>query len=542
MPNSGFINEETQTSTIEKLDPQGGTSEAFIVKTEGKNLFMKRLRPEFANNPKYRTIFEKEYELGKSLDSPYIPQYISLNKDKDGLYIIMEYIYGDNIEEKLESDPEYFQNEKNIYKLLMQLLKGLEELHSKDILYLDFNPKNIMLTKFGNNVKITDLGFCANAAYHHTAGSTEGFSAPEVEEKKLEELDSRSDIFSVGLLLKHIKERSGAKFPRRLNSFMQRCLKKDKKERFANVKDAIVFLNRSSRWRYAAFAVVISAFVIFSLFAFINSPKTESDQDKTGREEVTSTTFNGVEYRIMSHNEKTCMVTGGKGKGNNIYIEPQIKIGDNTYRTVAIMDSAFARRDILSVHIPEGVEVIGRGAFFECSSIVTINLPNSIKKFSGAFVDMKGLNRVKLPASKEISTTSFVGDTAIKDIFVPEGVERICLDAFVSCESLRNVSLPQTLKVIERGAFFNCKELEEIVIPSGVQEIGEYAFFYCSSLYTILCHATVPPRITTIINSPVIDIYVPDEAVEAYKKDFNWNYYNILPMSEYATREEILIE
>ena len=154
MPNSGFINEETQTSTIEKLDPQGGTSEAFIVKTEGKNLFMKRLRPEFANNPKYRTIFEKEYELGKSLDSPYIPQYISLNQDKDGLYIIMEYIYGDNIEEKLESDPEYFQNEKNIYKLLMQLLKGLEELHSKDILYLDFNPKNIMLTKFGNNVKI----------------------------------------------------------------------------------------------------------------------------------------------------------------------------------------------------------------------------------------------------------------------------------------------------------------------------------------------------------------------------------------------------
>lgn len=542
MNDSDFLNEDLEFESIECLETQGSTSEAFVVKIKGKLYFMKRLRAEFTGDPKYRTLFRKEYEIGSSLSTPHIPEYIRLCDEEEDVYILMEYVLGENIEEKLANDPQYFHSSRNIERLLLQLLEGLSMLHKRDIIHLDIKPGNIMLTRFGGNVKITDLGFCANAAYHHTAGYTAGFQAPEVEEKRWDAIDAQSDIYSVGLLLQHIKERSGAKFPRRLNSFMQRCLKKDKKERFANVKDAIVFLNRSSRWRYAAFAVVISAFVIFSLFAFINSPKTESDQDKTGREEVTSTTFYGVEYRILSHNEKTCMVTGGKGKGNNIYIEPQIKIGDNTYRTVAIMDSAFARRDILSVHIPEGVEVVGRGAFFECSSIVTINLPNSIKKFSGAFVDMKSLNRVKLPAIKEISTMSFVGDTAIKDIFVPEGVERICLDAFVSCESLRNVSLPQTLKVIERGAFFNCKELEEIVIPSGVQEIGEYAFFYCSSLYTILCHATVPPRITTIINRPVIDIYVPDEAVEAYKKDFNWNYYNILPMSEYATREEILIE
>lgn len=234
MQDSGFLSRDAELASIDRLDSNGGTSETYVVTINGKKLFMKRLRPEFADDPKYRILFEKEYELGKSLNSPYIPQYVSMGNDDEGPYILMEYVIGENIGQKLESDPAWFLQEKNIRRMLLQLLEGLQELHRKDILYMDINPRNIMLTKFGNNVKIVDLGFCYNATYSHTAGCSAGFSAPEVEEFK--EIDVQSDIFSVGLLLRYIKEHTGAKFSQHLKRFMYRCLRKEKKQRFKDTE------------------------------------------------------------------------------------------------------------------------------------------------------------------------------------------------------------------------------------------------------------------------------------------------------------------
>ena len=522
MSNSGFLDERPLPDGIERLAPQGGTSEALIVKADGKNLFMKRLRPELAGDTKYRTIFEKEYELGRSIESPYFPEYMSLNRDKEGMYILMEYVYGENIEEKLESDPAYFHSTRNIQKFLLQLLEGLEELHRKDILYLDFNPKNIMLTKFGSNVKITDLGFCANAAYHHTAGSTPGFSAPEVEEKRLDGIDAQSDIYSVGLLLRYIKERSNAKLTRRQNSFMQRCLKKEKKERFHSATDAIQFLKNSSKWKFTTIAVVAVGSILATTFLLTPPPQTQESR--------LTATFYGVEYRILSHKDLTCEVIGGTGIDRNIYIDPEITIGNNTYRTVAIMDSAFNRSGILSVDIPEGIEVIGHGAFHDCDSIVTMNLPSTVRDFNGAFIRMSNVKKISLPGVKAISIAAFVDNSSVESIIIPHGVERICRDAFVSCTALKEVSLPQTLTVLERGVFYNCTSLEEITIPATVKEIGEYAFYECKSLHSVYCKAMTPPRITAIFNTPGVTVYVPATTVEAYKKDFNWRDYDIQPI------------
>lgn len=531
MTDSGFLSEETNFESVERIGAHGATSEAFIAKIKGKTYFMKRLRAELAGNPKYVTLFEKEYEIGKSLVSPYIPQYLGINRENGNMYILIEYVLGENIEEKLQNDPLWFHSEKNIQKMLLQLLEGLEELHRKDILYLDINLKNIMLTKFGGNVKITDLGFCANAAYHHTAGCTIGFQAPEVEEKRWEKIDAQSDIYSVGMLLQYIKERSGAKFPRRINSFMQRCMSKEKRMRFSNAGEAMLALKEHNRWgaTIGVMTAVVVAIVTMTLL-FSNGKSVAGQQ--------TRATMNGVEYKILSHEDLTCTVTGGEGKEGNIYIEPEMKIGGKVYRTVAIEDSAFNRSTILSVYLPEGLEVVGKGAFNCCHSIVTLNLPGTITDFTGAFVRMSNLHRIKIPAIKDVSATAFVDAVKLADIHFPEGVERICRDAFVSCKALRRISLPQTLKVIERGVFYNCETLEEITISAGVQEIGDYAFYECDNLQRVYCHATVPPRITAIFNNPSVVVYVQAEALEAYMKDYYWSGYHIRPMQPEMENED----
>ena len=79
MSDSGFLNEDLEFESIERLETKGSTSEAFTVKIKGKIYFMKRLRAEFTGDPKYRTLFRKEYEIGSSLSTPYIPEYIRLH-------------------------------------------------------------------------------------------------------------------------------------------------------------------------------------------------------------------------------------------------------------------------------------------------------------------------------------------------------------------------------------------------------------------------------------------------------------------------------
>ena len=262
MVSSEFLDEDVEFESVERLDSHGATSETFIVKIKGKNYFMKRLRAEFVCDLRFHSIFNKEYEVGSSLDSEYIPKYERIKNEDGEVYILMEYIIGENIDERLKSDPRYFWKEKNVYRMLLQLLKGLSELHKKDIIYSDMNPRNVMLTKYGNNVKICDLGFCVNASFYQTAGSTVGFSAPEVVAKRLNEIDAQSDIYSLGLLLQYIKEHSGAKFSRRINSFMERCLSYDKKGRFANCEEAIEALMKGHRWCVAGAIVSVIAIVI----------------------------------------------------------------------------------------------------------------------------------------------------------------------------------------------------------------------------------------------------------------------------------------
>ncbi len=519
MTNSGFIEDDATFDAKDRSTSQGATSDGYVVNIDGKNLFKKRLRPEFVGNQRYLTLFEKEFAVGNSLQSPYIPQYVSINKDGEGVYILMEYVLGENIEEKLKSDPLYFHNDRNMRKLLLQLFEGLAELHRKEAVYLDINPKNIMLTKFGNNVKITDLGFCANSAYWQTAGSTVGFASPEVIEKNLNEIDERSDIYSVGLLLRYIKERSGAEFSRRVKRVMERCLNVEKKLRFATAHEAIKALDRRNGWKEVTGLVMLCAVLVA-----IVSHRLSGD--------VRTAVLNGVEYCVLSRENNTCMVVGGPGVENNIYIEPEMTIAGKLYRTVAIADSAFDDSGIYSVSIPEGVEVVGRGAFCGCDSVITISLPSTIKDFTGAFVRMSNVTRISLPAVKEVCPTAFVDNYSVEDVYIPEGVERIGRDAFVSCIKLKRVNLPQTLNVIERGVFYNCKALKEIVIPEHVNEIGDYAFYNCDSLGRVYCHAMTPPRITAIFNKSSVVVYVPAKALEAYKASFSWGEYNIQPMPE----------
>ena len=516
MLTSGFIYNDNIIDDKEPVGNGGATSLSYKVRIDGKQYFMKRLRPELHDDRRCRTLFHKEFEIGTSISSKHIVKYEKICEDSNGLYILMEYIYGSTVEEMLDRNKAYFASERNLCKFLLQLLDGVKALHSQGIAYLDFSPSNIMLTQVGNNVKIIDLGFCFNNTYGHTAGTTPLFAPPEIEH--INEIDERSDIYAIGRLVKYIQEKSGAKYSRQLNNIISRCLNEKKEKRFASTDEMARAIRRRNLRRNTLLTSTFIALLFGVILALLPHKET-----------ITTATVSGVNYRILSPKERTCEVTGGQGDEWNIYIAEHVTIDGKQYRTTQVAKEAFKGTAIKSVYLPQGIETISNHAFADCDSVVTIYIPSTVKNMNAAFCGMKNLKRVHIPREmKAIGNAAFVLCTSLDNVELPEGVERIELDAFAKCSSLQNILLPQSLKAIERGVFWECTALREITIPAGVSEIGDYAFYNCTALTDVYNYAVEPQKITMIFNTPQVTVHVPAQSLDAYKKDFNWREYNIV--------------
>ena len=98
---SDFIYTQTSIDDIEMLDRSGATSLACKARINGRVYFMKKLRPELRGDKLCHEVFAKEFNTGKGIKSPYVAKYIDMKDDGDGLYIIMEYVSGKTLKEKI---------------------------------------------------------------------------------------------------------------------------------------------------------------------------------------------------------------------------------------------------------------------------------------------------------------------------------------------------------------------------------------------------------------------------------------------------------
>lgn len=260
MATSEFLKETEPFEQIESLPCGGSTSLCYRVRKDGKDYFMKKLRPEFRDNQRYRMLFHKELEIGQNLRNKYFAKYLSLHENKDDIYLIMDFINGQCLEETLKVNPGYFTIAHNYEKFFIQLLKGLRILHSKNIAYLDLKPENILLTQVNNDVKIIDLGFCLDDTYGQTAGYNKDFAAPELFNNNGKDIDARSDIYSFGKLMLHINEICGIKhislFRKKI---LNRCTQENPEDRFSSVDEILRYINRRKQVIiFASFTLVIS--------------------------------------------------------------------------------------------------------------------------------------------------------------------------------------------------------------------------------------------------------------------------------------------
>ena len=149
---------------------------------------------------------------------------------------------------------------------------------------------------------------------------------------------------------------------------------------------------------------------------------------------------------------------------------------------------------------------IGRSAFYGCSSLQSIIIPDTVMKIErGAFSGCSSLQSIVVDRNNPIfdsrNNCNAIIETACnilvagcKNTLIPDSVTVIDGSAFYGCSSLQSIVIPDSVTAIEGQAFAGCNSLQSIVIPNSVTKIGNYTFMRCISLQTI----AIPDSVTMI--------------------------------------------
>jgi len=291
----------SSSQDIIPLNRNGATSDCFKVRLYAKWHFLKRPKKIFAGNPVYLHAFEKEFDLGYSLDHPNIVSYLNKGNDKEGVYMLTEYIDGETLDHFLKLNPGHFRKKSNADRFLLQLLSALDYLHERQIVHLDIKPANIMLTKNGAHVKLIDLGMSYSDCYSELTGGSRGYGSPEQFIKDYK-VDFRSDMYGVGKLLLYIftggtTMKNLRKLPYQYKNIVRQCLRENINQRNITARKCIDIIEKNRKIRSFRWLLLPVAGLLL-YFAFIIRQKTlpEAKTLKESSQEITSTDSSQIDF------------------------------------------------------------------------------------------------------------------------------------------------------------------------------------------------------------------------------------------------------
>ncbi len=161
---------------------------------------LKFLPAELTKNPQAKKRFIKEAQATAALDHPNICTIHEINEVEDQMFIVMAYIKGKSLKERLGVGTLKLEETVDIST---QVASGLRAAHEKGIIHRDIKPANIMLME-GGPVKVMDFGIAKlawAADLTKTAGTMGTLAYMSPEQARGEAVDHRTDTWSLGVVL-----------------------------------------------------------------------------------------------------------------------------------------------------------------------------------------------------------------------------------------------------------------------------------------------------------------------------------------------------
>lgn len=251
----------------------------------GRDIAIKTLPAAFASEEDRLARFEREAKLLAALNHPHIASIYSLDEYQGTLYLAMELVEGETLEEKLK--PGAMPVEEAL-RLALQIAEGLEAAHEKGVVHRDLKPANVMVTPDGV-LKVLDFGLAKAFSHEPEEASpgrspalslamtqqgiilgTAGYMSPE--QASGQATDQRADIWSFGVVVyemltglppfkgesvPHIladvlkSEPDWKRLPKNLHprilELLERCLEKKPRNRYHSIADARIDIERTLR-------------------------------------------------------------------------------------------------------------------------------------------------------------------------------------------------------------------------------------------------------------------------------------------------------
>ena len=182
---------------------QGGFGAVYKAKSgTGVEVALKLLNPQALDNQRVVKKFFHEAMILAKLDHPNITKLMEFFPDGENYALVMEFVEGVELKSVIQKHKGPMPFEL-AYKIANQALDAFEYAHQNGILHRDIKPGNIIIDKNGD-AKIMDFGIAkmSSAASHDTAASMLSVHyVPPERFDKTKEIDQRSDIYSLGLVL-----------------------------------------------------------------------------------------------------------------------------------------------------------------------------------------------------------------------------------------------------------------------------------------------------------------------------------------------------
>lgn len=179
----------------------GGMSDVYKAKDHILSRFVaiKVLKQEFSEDSSFVTKFRAEAQSAAGLEHPNIVNIYDVGSENGLYYIVMEYVEGITLKTYIEKKGQL--SFKESASIAIQVARGIESAHNKNIIHRDIKPQNIIISTEGK-VKVTDFGIAKATSSNTISSDVMGsvhYASPEQARNGF--VDGRSDIYSLGIVM-----------------------------------------------------------------------------------------------------------------------------------------------------------------------------------------------------------------------------------------------------------------------------------------------------------------------------------------------------